>query len=438
MAAGTVQDNEKSCPPGAVISERKLGCCRKEAVAERRMAAARERLQELLRDITCAVCQSYFSEPVTIECGHSFCRACLSLSWRVGTTNFSCPECRQVPQVRELPAVNRHLAQLTEVGKELTCQLFHSAEGQHQCATHKKVFKLFCENDQIAVCMRCSQSPEHGAHMLSPVEEAAPRFREKLQHTLSQVEKHLEEAEKLLAQEEEPAVDWLSMITGEYCQLHDFFLEEESRYLERIKQEERTSFDRISHHRQRLQDIIYDLQEAGQRPNVDLLQDAKQLLARSESVLSQRSKAVIPELRECPIPGLIEMLRRFTVDITVNPTSASPFVTVSEDKKSVKASDAWQVGTKHPEFSPGHYVFAEQAFSSGRQYWEVDVSQLPQWALGVIALQLRRRDGNVDYIASVFLLQCAKKEDDYYLQTYPISLKHRVKGPVPREQSLVP
>ncbi|XP_043856561.1 tripartite motif-containing protein 64-like [Dromiciops gliroides] len=397
------------------------------------MAAAMEMLQKLQKEITCDICTSYFCDPVTIECGHSFCQACLSLIWRVRTTNFSCPECRQVPQIREFPAVNGCLAKLTEVCKELSCQLLQSSEGQHQCASHKKILKLFCEDDQTAVCVRCSQSPEHGAHMLSPVEEAAHRCREKLQHILSQVAKTVEEAETLLAKEERPDVDWHWIINAEYYKLQEFLLEEEFRCLKRIGQEQRTTQEKISQHMQRLQRLIEDLQEAGHKSNVEMLQDVKQLLGRSKSLLLQRDKAVTPEMREYAIPVMIEMLSQFRVDITIDPKSACSYVTVSDDLKSIKAEEGWQVDTEDPENSSYYSLLADQAFSSGRQYWEVDVSQLPQWILGVYTPYLRRKRGrNVDSCASVFLLRCVKKEDDYYLQTCPESLNHRVKCPVPR------
>ncbi|XP_072506339.1 tripartite motif-containing protein 64-like isoform X2 [Notamacropus eugenii] len=323
-----------------------------------------EKLQELQNEIICAICRGYFSEPVTITCGHSFCRACLSWSWRVGPTAFSCPECRQVPQVRELPVVNDCLAQLTDLSRELCSLLLQSAEGQRQCVRHKKALKLFCEDDQIPICVRCSQSPEHGAHKLSPVEEAAHNCKKKLQHLWNHVGKHLEEAQKLLTQEERSAVDWDWVITGEYNRLHHFLMEEESQCLERMRQEERARQDRLSQHMQTLQDLMQELQEAGHQPNVELLQEVKQLLGRSGSVLSQRAKAIIPELREYHIPGMIEMLSHFKVDITMVPTSVSPFLTVSEDKKSVKAREGWKLETKHPEDTVCHYVFAEQAFSS--------------------------------------------------------------------------
>ncbi|XP_036616377.1 tripartite motif-containing protein 43-like [Trichosurus vulpecula] len=398
------------------------------------MAAVLEKLQEFQREITCSICRSYFSEPVTVWCGHSFCRACLSQSWTLGATAFSCPECRQVSPVRKFPGVNGLLAQLTDMGKELCFLHLQSAEGQSHCGRHRKVFKLFCEDDHAPLCVGCSQSPEHGAHKLSPVEEAAQKSRKKLQHIRSDLQKRFDEAEELLAQEERLVDDWNWVIAGAYTKLHQFLREEESQCLERIVEEERASQDSLSQHRQALQDLMLVLQEAGHQPNMDLLQEVKQLLGRSESVLSQRAKVVSPELREYPIPGMIKMLRRFRVDITLNPTSDNPFVTVSEDLKSVKAAEGWQVETKHDSDDfVYHYVFAEQAFSSGRQYWEVDVTQLPQWTLGIHTPFLRKRRGrNVDSSPPVFLLCCVKKEEDYYLQTYPGSLNHRIKVRVPR------
>ncbi|XP_072484105.1 putative tripartite motif-containing protein 64B [Notamacropus eugenii] len=395
------------------------------------MAMPKEMLQQVQREITCSICRGYFSEPVTIRCGHSFCRACVS-SWRVEATSFSCPICRQESQVSEFPIVNEHLAPLTELDKQLCSPLLQNTQGQSQCARHKEDFKLFCEDDQTLLCVRCSQTPEHVTHKLCPVEEAAHDFREQLHHIWSHLAECFEEAKTLA--EEKPVVDWYSMITGEFNKLHYFLLQEETRCLERMRQEQGASQDRISQHVQTLGDLMLELQDARYQPDLDLLQDAETLLGRTESVLSQKPKVVIPEVGEHPIPGMIEMLRQFRVDITMDPVPASPCVTVSEDLKSVKAGEAWQGETKHTEDSAYYAVFAKQAFSSGRQYWEVDVSQLPQWMVGIYAPYLRRkrRRNNVDSCDSMFLLQCIKKEEDYCFQIYPGPLKYRVKGPVPR------
>ncbi|KAH9255599.1 hypothetical protein BASA81_006429 [Batrachochytrium salamandrivorans] len=46
---------------------------------------------KLESDLACAICQELFIEPVTAECGHSFCRQCLNLWLK---TKLSCPVCR--------------------------------------------------------------------------------------------------------------------------------------------------------------------------------------------------------------------------------------------------------------------------------------------------------------------------------------------------------
>ncbi|XP_051846674.1 E3 ubiquitin-protein ligase TRIM11-like [Antechinus flavipes] len=392
-------------------------------------AAAAEMLQQLQSQITCSICWNYFCEPVTIRCGHSFCRACLPSST---ATAFSCPECRQVSQVRELPVcINGSLVELTELGKRLSSQLVQSAGGQRRCATHHQALEFFCEDEQTLLCQSCCQTPEHGAHRLSPVQEAASNFRKKLQHIQSCLEKHFEEAEKLLANHR-PLVNWGEMITEEYFKPYNRYLFKECPF-ERIEQEESRERDRLSQQRRSLQDLMLDLQEAECQPNLDLLRDVKQLLQRSESVLSQRAKALIPELRVCPVSGMIEMLNRFRVDIRMEPTSASPCLIVAEDLKSVRAGQGWQLDSQPADDPDLPIVLAEQAFSSGRQYWEVDVTQLPQWMLGIHTPYLKRESGgSKKHCPSVFFLRCVKKEENYFLQSYPGSLNHRLKSPIPR------
>ncbi|XP_074058150.1 putative E3 ubiquitin-protein ligase TRIML1 [Macrotis lagotis] len=392
-----------------------------------------EMLQKLQKEITCGICRNNFSQPVTIRCGHSFCHVCLSLCWRTGAPTFSCPECRQVSQDGELPLVNNRLQQLTTLGQQFLNQLSQKTEGRNHCAIHNQVLKLFCEDDQTSLCVKCCHTTEHRVHLLSPVDEAAQNCREKLQNILSHLGKGLKEAEKVLAQEERLVVNWNWMISKEYSKLHQLIMEEETQCLERIREEQRTSHNRLSQYRQTLQNLMLELEKAGHQPNVELLQGLKQFLERIESVLSQRTQTVVPELRVYPISGMIRLLRRFLVDISMNPESANSFVTVSEDLKSVKAGDNWPMDTEHPEGSACHAILAEQTFISGRQYWEVDVTQLPQWILGIYTCYLRKkRPRDVDSHGSVFLLRCIKKKEDCYFQSYPGSLNHRVKDPVPR------
>lgn len=52
------------------------------------------RSQELQQSLTCTVCTSIFSDPVTLSCGHSFCMNCLRRSGKPPAP-FACYVCKQ-------------------------------------------------------------------------------------------------------------------------------------------------------------------------------------------------------------------------------------------------------------------------------------------------------------------------------------------------------
>ncbi|XP_077316805.1 E3 ubiquitin/ISG15 ligase TRIM25 isoform X4 [Lithobates pipiens] len=49
-------------------------------------------LDEMVEELTCSICLSLFSTPVTIPCGHNFCSQCLELCWK--ENSYTCPQCR--------------------------------------------------------------------------------------------------------------------------------------------------------------------------------------------------------------------------------------------------------------------------------------------------------------------------------------------------------
>ena len=48
-------------------------------------------LEAFQQEFTCSICMNCFLDPVTIDCGHSFCRLCLSLCWEEDWILKSCP-----------------------------------------------------------------------------------------------------------------------------------------------------------------------------------------------------------------------------------------------------------------------------------------------------------------------------------------------------------
>ncbi|XP_077675874.1 RING finger protein 112-like [Eretmochelys imbricata] len=75
-----------------------------------------ERLQE---DVTCSICLDVLEDPVSIECGHNFCRGCLAAHWSgVSAWGYQCPECR-APCSRNQMTPDTRLKSLVEKIRDL-------------------------------------------------------------------------------------------------------------------------------------------------------------------------------------------------------------------------------------------------------------------------------------------------------------------------------
>mmetsp|Transcript_157883 Transcript_157883/g.483824 ORF Transcript_157883/g.483824 Transcript_157883/m.483824 type:complete len:388 (+) Transcript_157883:37-1200(+) len=57
-------------------------------------------LQE--RSLQCAVCIDFLCAPLTLGCGHTFCRLCLVQASRLATTGQQCPQCRAPVELKDL------------------------------------------------------------------------------------------------------------------------------------------------------------------------------------------------------------------------------------------------------------------------------------------------------------------------------------------------
>ncbi|XP_039373538.1 zinc finger protein RFP-like [Mauremys reevesii] len=156
--------------------------------------AAENPVESLQEEATCPVCLEYFTEPVTLECGHNFCLACISQYWEGSDTDISCPQCRQTVQQRNLRP-NRQMANMVEIAKQLSLQAAKGRGGDRVCGEHQESLKLFCEEDQTPICLICRESRAHRAHMVVPIQEATQEYKERIQAQLKTLR---DEREKLL------------------------------------------------------------------------------------------------------------------------------------------------------------------------------------------------------------------------------------------------
>ncbi|XP_074854464.1 RING finger protein 112-like isoform X2 [Carettochelys insculpta] len=78
--------------------------------------------QKLREDVTCSICLDVLEDPVSIDCGHNFCRSCLSAHWSgVSAWGLRCPECR-APCSRDRMTPDVRLRSLVEKIRDLPCK----------------------------------------------------------------------------------------------------------------------------------------------------------------------------------------------------------------------------------------------------------------------------------------------------------------------------
>ena len=123
-------------------------------------------LEELEKEITCAICQEYYTEPKVLPCLHYYCKKCiLKLALRTATNQpFSCPECHKettLPEggVEELKTaffINRFKSKVSALervhGKvEVKCE---------ECTDSGDRAEAFCRQCAVFICRECVKQHE--------------------------------------------------------------------------------------------------------------------------------------------------------------------------------------------------------------------------------------------------------------------------------------
>ncbi|XP_068584581.1 E3 ubiquitin-protein ligase TRIM21-like [Cebidichthys violaceus] len=177
----------------------------------------------------CSICLDVFTDPVTIPCGHNFCKTCITEHWDINVP-YQCPNCKKLFYTRPELQVNTFISEMAAQFRQSAQQKASSSSSEQQaakpgevpcdvctgtklkalksclvcldsycethlephltrsglkrhqlidpvenlegrmCMKHDKLLELFCKTDQMCVCMLCSIS-DHKNHDVVPLKE---------------------------------------------------------------------------------------------------------------------------------------------------------------------------------------------------------------------------------------------------------------------------
>ncbi|KAK9976465.1 hypothetical protein ABG768_021670 [Culter alburnus] len=279
------------------------------------MAEARFSQEEFM----CPVCLDLLKDPVTIHCGHSYCKICITGCWDQEDEKrvYSCPQCRQTFSPRPALGKNTILAELVEKLKKIKlpadcyagagdvqcdvctgrkhkavksclvclnsyCQNhleqhesffkgkrhnLTEATGRLQemiCPKHDKILEVFCRTDQKCICVLCMD--EHKNH--KTVSAAAQRTEKQhqlketqrlFQQRIQQREKDLQQLREAVESHKRSAQTAVEDSERIFTELIRSIERSRSEATQRIRDQEKTAVSRAEGRLERLEQEINDL-----------------------------------------------------------------------------------------------------------------------------------------------------------------------------------
>ncbi|XP_078251670.1 zinc-binding protein A33-like [Rhinoraja longicauda] len=372
--------------------------------------AAKDQVESWTEEAVCPICLDFFTDPVALECGHYFCRSCITQSWDREARN-SCPECREQFVDRTL-RVSRALARLAEKARTLSLNPPRK-ESKLRCEEHDEELKLFCETDQKLICLICRDAQEHKSHNFMPLREAVEMRKDQVKSSVQSLTKkksELEEMERLQkgkisgVREESHSLQY--HVTSQFAELHQIITEKEKYFLKDVREDEERILNLMEKNLREIQENLNSIQEEllrlqermEQKDSVKFLMEEavrKRRISDEVKSLSVTDGAITAEkfnhlfLLKAVLIETFDSIKQ--VSVTLDVETAHAQLEVSEDRKRVR----W-TGTRRSlpdtgkRFTGLGCVLGSEGFTSGRHYWEVEVAGSRGWSLGVAAESVER------------------------------------------------
>nr|XP_021333051.1 bloodthirsty-related gene family, member 6 isoform X1 [Danio rerio] len=425
-------------------------------------------MSPLFEELQCSVCLDVFTDPVSTPCGHNFCKSCLNSSWE-NSQVCSCPLCRERFSDRPDLKINTGLRQLGQLFKErltlrisgvlcdicegrkmkalkscLTCQTSYCETHlephlrvpnfkKHKlmepvknikdyiCQKHERPLELFCRDDQMCVCVFCTDG-DHKTHNTVPLEEESKEKKIQMIKTQTDVQQMIQDRVKKI-QDIEHSADLRKKSTerekASRLQLFSDLMRSiercQAELLEMMEEKQKAAEKQDEELIQELQQEINELKmRSSDLDHLSSTEDHLQLLQIYPSICSppnlknwpeismntdvslETLRRALTQLQETLDQKLsqtvLKRMQHYAVDVTLDPDTANPFLILTDDGKQVTHGDTNQNLPNNPQrYDQCNTVLGKEGFSSKRFYFEVQVKEKTKWDLGVASESVKRK-----------------------------------------------
>ncbi|KAJ0029054.1 hypothetical protein NQD34_004051 [Periophthalmus magnuspinnatus] len=289
------------------------------------------------------------------------------------------------------------------------------------CSKHGQPLKQFCQTDQSYICRVCSLL-EHKNHTNVSLKDLCDRkksslqlsqtktqdWMEKRKQKIKEIWHHMKLSQRVYEEELAAGQQAFTALIETVQSRQKQFIEQ---LLKKHKQTARQAKDRVQQLKQEIselekrsselekrlccEDYFYFLQNFTALPPIEVknwssgsfeVETCKDIALQALSELKEQINAQINR-------NVFKRVQTFAVDITLDPSTANPNLTLSGDLKQVHHTDK---KNNYPDtaqrFSDCPGVLGKQSFSSGKFYFEVEVRDKTEWDIGVALKSVRREN----------------------------------------------
>ncbi|XP_072894325.1 zinc-binding protein A33-like [Hemitrygon akajei] len=286
-------------------------------------------------------------------------------------------------------------------------------ESKRHCEEHEEELKLFCETDKTLICLVCRDAQEHRAHRFKPIKEAVKICKDQLKSSLDSLTKKKSDFQEKEQQQKEKisgvrkqSHSLQSHITSQFAELRQIITEKEQSLLRDLREEEKRILNPMEKNLLKIQENIRIIQEEISELKEQIDQKDGVIFLKEEACRNRRISDDVQELsvtdEALPVEKfdhlyLLNTVLRETLDainrvfVTLDVETAHWRLEVSEDRKSVRYTGTWRnLPNTGKRFTDWECVMGSEGFTSGRHYWEVEVTGNRVWFLGVAAESVKR------------------------------------------------